>query len=180
MVCRLIRKSTMAILVSAGMLVAVSCQSTAPLKDKAPGEHVKTGSFELNDQFNKPRTVKFPPEKITVLMFANRKSARQGEKWGTVLWERYEYAIAMEGIGVGTSVPNWEQAVIRFLIRQATEVPIMLDWDGRIAKRYGFDKEALNVIVINKKGRIVLKLVGKATGENQKKVFGVLDGLLKK
>ena len=136
--------------------------------------------FELNDQFNKPRSVKFPREKITVLMFANRKSALQGRRWGTVLWNRYGNRIVMEGVGVGNSVSKWQQGVIRFLIRQATDIPIMLDWDGKIGRRYAFEGAALNVVVIDVDGTISFKLVGKATKENCATVYTAIDSLLGK
>jgi len=143
-------------------------------------ERTPAKSFELSDQFKKSWTVKFPRKKVTVLLFANRRSARQGEKWGNALWNRYEDRIAMEGIGVGKSVPKWERSIVRFLIRRVTDVPILLDWDGRVGDDYDFQKEALNLVVVDKEGFIVFKFVGKPTEDNRTAFFNVLDALVKK
>jgi len=135
-------------------------------------------SFEVEDQFRVRHAFTFPRAKATALVLGDRKSGRQGEKWAQALWDRYERAIILEGMGVGRGVPKWERPVIRFILRKITPYAILLDWDGRVGRAYGFERKKPNVVVIDAAGRIRLKYAGVVNAESKEKVFAVLDGLV--
>ena len=134
-------------------------------------------AFEVEDQFRDRHAFTFPRAKATALILGDRKSARQGEKWAQALYDRYEGAIILEGMGVGRGVPKWERPIIRFILRKITPYPILLDWKGTVGRAYGFERKKPNVVVIDAQGRIRLKHAGVVTAESKDKVFAVLDGL---
>jgi len=138
---------------------------------RAPG-------FEVEDQFRDRHAFTFPRAKATALILGDRKSGRQGEKWAQALYDRYEGAIVLEGMGVGRGVPKWERPIIRFILRKITPYPILLDWKGTVGRAYGFERKKPNVVVIDPQGRIRLKHAGVVTAESKDKVFAVLDELL--
>jgi len=134
--------------------------------------------FEVEDQFRKRHAFTLPRRKPTVLVLGDRKSGRQGEKWAVALWDRYQDAIIIEGLGVGRGVPKWERRIIRFILRKITPYPILLDWDGAVGRAYGFERRKPNVVVIDPPGRVRLKLPGKATADHTQRVFEVLDAVV--
>lgn len=135
-------------------------------------------AFEVEDQFRVRHAFTFPRAKATAFILCDRKSGRQGEKWAQALYDRYEDAIILEGMGVGRGVPKWERSIIRFILRKITPYPILLDWKGAVGRAYGFERKKPNVVVIDPEGRIRLKHAGTVTAASKDKVFAVLDGLL--
>lgn len=160
--------------------VPCTVETPKPAKDpeKTIKDRPKAPPFELKDQFKKPRSITFPRDRVTVLMFADRRSARQAEKWVGALYDRYENRILYEGVGVGKSVPRWERPVICFILRRVTPEPIMLDWNSAIATTYDFQRRRLNLFVVDPAGGIVLKTFGPKTEEAAKHVFDAIDALL--
>ena len=134
--------------------------------------------FELEDQFKNTHKLAVPPEKVTVLMFADRRSALQARPWVEALYNRYKERVALEGVGVGRGVPRWERGLICFLVRQATPSPVMFDWKGDIGRRYGYVRKSVNVLIIDSNGIIVSKTVGEKTPERFEEVCAALDELV--
>jgi len=149
----------------------------APPRDRYKS-YPRAKEFELKDQFKNPHAFALPREKVTVLMFGDRKGSDYAEPWTEALWDRYKERISMEGVGVGRWIPIIERPLIRLLIRRATDYPIMLDWKGKVAKTYYFQRKQLNLFVIEPGGGIVRKLVGPPTAENIRIVCQVIDRLL--
>jgi len=159
--------------------VAVTRQEAVDPQPQEEQRHPrKAQEFKLEDQFRKIHHVTFPRTKPTVLIFADRRSARRAEKWVSPLYDRYKERIIIEGGGVGKSVPRWERSVIRFLLRKITPYPILLDWKGDVGRLYEFRYKHANVYIIEPGGAIALQIVGKATPERIEQAFTALDALV--
>ncbi len=134
--------------------------------------------FELRDQFKEPYSFTIPRERVTVLMFADRAASDHAEPWVNKLWDIYGERIDMEGVGVGRWIPFFTRPVIRMLVRKATDHPIMLDWNGNVAKEYRYERHKFILHIIEPGGRVVRTLSGPPTEENVDTVCKEIDRLL--
>jgi len=134
--------------------------------------------FVLKDQFKEPHAFTLPAPKVTVLVFGDRKCSDDATPWSDALWKRYKDRIQYEGVGVGRWIPFFERPIARMMIRKATDFPIALDWNGKVAKKYRYLYKHINVFIIEPNGRIVRTVVGSPTTGNLDQVFETVDKLL--
>ena len=153
----------------------------APTKEELR-EHFKAypraAAFELHDQFKTPCSFSFPRDRITVLMFADRKASDYAEPWAQKLWDTYKDRIDMQGVGVGRWIPFFERPLIRMLVRKATDYSIMLDWKGKVADQYYYQRNEFCVHVIEPGGGIVRTVAGPPDQRNVAMVCATVDRLL--
>lgn len=154
------------------------CLLLAGQADALAGRDGRAMEFELRDQFNKPLAYRFPKEKVSVLTFGDRKGSPQVEGWVRPLYERYGDRIDLHGVAVLTSVPSLFHGHARRQFRKRAEFPVMLDFEGAVSKVYGFEKGRANVFVIDRDGRVALKLTGAATQDGLGRAFAEVDRLL--
>lgn len=141
------------------------------------GDKTATG-FELKDQYDKLEKFHFPNDKVTVLTFGDRKGAGQIESWVRPLWDRYQNRIDQKGIAVLSSVPSFARGVVRRIFRSNVKYPVLLDWKGDVSRAYRYQGGSANLYVIDKSGRIMLKLTGEADEQQLNRVFNEIDRLL--
>ncbi|HXG66229.1 MAG TPA: hypothetical protein VNO70_14095 [Blastocatellia bacterium] len=134
--------------------------------------------FELEDQFGKALAYRFPKPKVSVLTFGDRKGSSQIEGWVRPLYERYRDRIDLHGVAVLDSIPSLFRGFARGQFRKSVKYPVLLDFEGDVARAYGYERDRANIYVIGPAGNIVLKLTGAATGEGLNRVYGEVDRLL--
>lgn len=123
-----------------------------------PSEVSKTDraeNFTLEDQFGNKIGVNFPSDKVAILIFGDRKGSEQVEGWVRPLYQKYTNQIYIFGIAELSVVPWAVRPVVRTMIRSKSKTPVMLDWSGKVAKSYGYEKGKANVFVVGKNGIIV-------------------------
>lgn len=135
-------------------------------------------NFELRDQFGKSLAYRFPKERVSVLTFGDRKGSSQIEGWVRPVYERYGDRVDLHGVAVLTSIPSPFQGFARRQFRSKVEYPVLLDFKGDVSKGYRYEKDRANVYVIDRDGRIALRLTGAATGDGLGRVFAEVDRLL--
>ena len=126
-------------------------------------EKIKASEFGLEDQFGKTFAVKFPAEKVTVLVFGDKQGAEQIEGWVSPLYGKYTDKINIYGIAELSVVPWIAKGFVRNSIKNRSKTSIMLDWSGKVSKNYGYEKEKANLFVIDKDGYIIAENRGAAT-----------------
>jgi peroxiredoxin len=135
-------------------------------------------NFELRDQFGKALAYSFPKERISVLTFGDRKGSEQIEGWVKSVFDRYGDRIDLHGIAVLTSIPAPFHGLARRQFRQKIKYPVLLDFKGDVSKVYGYEKDRANIYVMDRDGRIRLKLTGAATPDGLNRVYAAVDQLL--
>ncbi|MBK7600405.1 MAG: redoxin domain-containing protein [Acidobacteria bacterium] len=143
----------------------------------APG-FAKAAEFELKDQYDKSSAYRFPKQKLTVLTFGDRKGSEQIEGWVKPLWDRYQDKIDQKGVAMLSSVPSFARGLVRRIFKSQVKYSVLLDWSGDVSKSYGCKGGVANLFVIDRDGRIVMKLTGPATQSELAKVFNQLDKML--
>lgn len=152
--------------------------SPAPAFDALPATMSHAASFELRDQYENTLTYKFPKQKISVLTFGDRKGSEQIEGWVRPLYDRYQTRIDQNGVAVLSSVPSFARGIVRRIFKSKVKYPVLLDWKGDVASAYGYQNNQANLYVIDRDGRIVLRLTGAANPEQLNRVFAQIDRML--
>lgn len=122
----------------------------------------KSRGFTLKDQNDASYTIKFPRDKVTVLIFGDREGSEQIEGWTRPIYNQYGSRIDVYGIAELSAVPSLARGIVRRIIKSRTKYSVLLDWSGSVSKTYGYEKGKANVVVIDKKGNILAKRTGAA------------------
>lgn len=143
----------------------------------------KATAFSLKDQFGNELSYKFPREKTTILAFADKTGSEQLEAWIQPLVNRYssKYAdkLDIQGVAELSSVPGIAKGVVRNLIKKKVDRPVMLDWKGDVSKSYSYEKDKVNVLLIDRQGNIVSREIGAADKTKLDSFYKKIDALLK-
>lgn len=136
-------------------------------------------AFTLRDQHKAAHHYQFPRPKLSVLIFADYAGAAQLENWIRPLYDRYQDAIAIDGVAELSSVPKLIRGMVRSAFRDRLAQPVMLDWSGGVSTDYHYQKGEANLFVIDPNGRILLKVVGAISDAKFKRVQDAIDRQLK-
>lgn len=137
-------------------------------KNKVPG-------FALKDQFENSYNIKFPRDKITVLIFGDREGSDQVEGWTRPIYNQFRDKIEVYGIAELSAVPNLARGVVRRIIKSKTKYSVLLDWSGTVSKSYGYEKGKANVFVIGKNGNLIAKRTGAANNAQLQSIYRVIN-----
>lgn len=135
-------------------------------------------AFTLTDQHQTAHHYQFPRPKISVLIFADYAGSAQLESWIRPLYDRYQDAIAIDGVAELSSVPRLIRGMVRSAFRDRLARPIMLDWSGAVSSDYNYQKGQGNLFVIDPNGRILLKVAGAISDAKQQHVQDAIDHYL--
>lgn len=138
----------------------------------------KAAEFELKDQHDKPFSYRFPKTRLTILIFGDRQGSEQIEGWVRPLYQRYQERVEQHGIAVLSTVPNLMRGVVRGLFKRKAAYPILLDWDGEVARAYAYQSKKANLVLIDRQGFIVYRTVGPVTESALKNLFVQVDRLM--
>ncbi|MEJ7713459.1 MAG: hypothetical protein WKF84_27350 [Pyrinomonadaceae bacterium] len=136
--------------------------------------------FTLKDQFDKLQVYRFPRDRVTVLAFGDRKGSEQVESWVKPLYQRYKERVDINGVAVLDTVPSVARGIVRKVIKAQVKHPVMLDWNGLVAKKYDYTGGAASVVVIDRSGKILLRNAGAADEASLNRVYVQIDQLLNK
>lgn len=152
--------------------------AASPLDAGTAAPTVKAVDFELKDQYNQPSTYRFPKQKVTVLIFGDRKGSEQIEGWVRPLWDRYRDRIDQKGVAVLDSVPSLMRGVVRAIFRNKVKYSVLLDWTGEVSKSYNYQSGRANLVLIDRQGTIILKMFGVVDNQGLAQLTARIDQLL--
>lgn len=112
-------------------------------------------TFELQDQFDNAVSFRFPRSTPTVLTVADRAGSKQVDGWVTVLIKHFPKGLVVEGLADLSEAPGWLRGSIRKQFRADLPHPVMLDWQGRVARSFRYVAGSVNVYLIDRGGRII-------------------------
>jgi hypothetical protein len=179
-----------------GSLAAVLAAESAPESDEdtsgvqvasAHGELVEGTAifspaeavpFELPDQFKQVHSLDFPQDRPVLLGIGDRHGAHQVLRWYHPIHKAYGEQLRYVAVGALHTLPQFLAPVIRHFLRKDVDKPIFLDWDGAIVQAYEYEKKISNLFVIDRDGKILLRIDGPRTEDGLAQVKTVLDKLL--
>ena len=152
-------------LLLAAPALAASSQRAAPIE------------FTLTDQDGATRVVDYPRGKVSVFVVADQKGASEIAGWIAPLYQRYEDRIEISGIAALPGIPPMFHGLFRREFKKRLTYPVMLDWSGDVARRFGYEKQRAQLLVIGKDGRVALRQSGAANDRALAEVFREIDRL---
>jgi hypothetical protein len=160
------------LLLAAGLgLAAAARGASGPATN---GEPV-LAPFELRDQYDRPHRIAFPATNITVLTVADQKGSEQIDGWIAPLKERYGEQIAIAGIADLSRVPGLLRSRVRSAFQKRRQHPVMLDWEGPVARGFHCQKDAANLFVIDRDGRVTSHFTGAAKEASLAALFAAVE-----
>jgi hypothetical protein len=141
----------------------------------ARSDFIKTGEtapdFTLKDQFDKEFALKNFTGKIVVVFYTGREKSAHAANFGKMLDDKYNNLKDSNGghikkieivpVGALKGVPRLLRNTVKnFIKNKQTDgkpdpTPLLLDWKGFIADKYGYNKSEVNVYIIGRDEKIV-------------------------
>ena len=146
-------------LTGALLLAAAGATEAAPT-NSAP----VVAAFELRDQYDTLHQISFPATNVTVLTVADRKGSEQISGWIAPLKQRYAERITIMGIADMSQVPGLLRSMVKHRFGKRYTYPVMLDWEGLVARGFHYQKDKANLFVIDREGCMTDHFTG-ATNE---------------
>lgn len=135
-------------------------------------------AFTLEDQFREVHTLSFPRARPCVILFADREGSKQIERWLASLYQRYKNALDVCEAALLDRVPDTLRPTVRFFFKQKADHPILMDWDGAVARKFSCRPKEANVFVVDRNGAIVYTVHGEADPSRLSEVCQAADQLL--
>ncbi len=133
---------------------------------------------ELPDQFGKPQLLAFPNSKVTLLAIADKKGSTEVNAWIAALKPRYAGRVDIRGLADMGGVPGFLQGHISRKFQATRQYPVMMDWSGKVCDRFGYRREAANILVIDAEGTIRERVCGAASDDGVTRISHALDAAL--
>lgn len=134
--------------------------------------------IELNDQFDAPQKISFPTTNITLLTIADRSGSDQIAGWVAPVKKQFDKRVDIRGIADMSTVPSPLRGFIRKTFQKAQTYPVMMDWVGNTVKAITYVPEKANVLVLDGRGKILLRISGAADEKQIKELCEAIEHAL--
>lgn len=155
-----------------------------------PGE--RAPDFSLMDQFDREFSLNIFTGDIIVILYTGREKSQKAEEFGRRLYDIFNgpYAggkekniIRIVPAGNLKGVPKLLRKTVKGYIKnkkldgKPDPAPLLLDWKGFIADKYGYDGNEVNMYIIGRDGKVVFAGTVAST-EDEKRTKDVLVKLI--
>jgi hypothetical protein len=149
--------------------------------DEAPLESfvepVRVSRFVLQDQFDVTYDYDFPTNRPTVVFAADRKGYELLDPWITEARERWVSQATIIGVADLRPVPGFLRGKVKRAFQKGNDYPILLDWKGELLTQLDPEKHVPNIYLLDREGRVELRMSGQATTERLKEIQAALDAV---
>jgi hypothetical protein len=152
--------------------------SAAPQSESSIIPTNAPSSVELHDQFDAPQKLSFPATKVTLLTIADRKGSEQIAGWVAPLQLRFGTQIDIRGLADVSKVPRPLRVMVRLRFQKLLTYPVMLDWSGEAVNAFTYVPDKANVLLLDKRGRILERISGKACEKSVQDLCAAIDRTL--
>jgi len=135
-------------------------------------------ALELHDQFDRPHKLVFPAQRPTLLAIADRSGSDQVDGWIAALRPRFADRIDFRGLADVRSVPSFLQSRVRTRFQEKRKYPVMMDWSGSLCDLLGSRKGHATILVLDRAGEILGRIVGPAEPDRIDEVAVLLEKAL--
>ena len=132
-------------------------------------------NFGLSDQNSVFRKYGFPKQKVTAMTVADRTGSEQLEPWIKKLYNRYGSRIDIDGVADVSMIPTPLRGLVRELFRKRLTHSVMLDWDGSVVERLGYEPGVANIYVVDRRGAILKRITGPVNASREQELFRTID-----
>jgi hypothetical protein len=72
-------------------------------------------------------------------------------------------------------IPKSFRGLVREVFRKRLTHSVMLDWDGSVVRRFGYERGLANIYVIDRRGCIVMRVAGPLNPAVEQELFQAID-----
>ncbi len=164
--------------------VSASPPADAGSASAAPGTpdatEQRVAAFSLADQFEQVHHFRFPRPKPILLTVADRKGAAQVETWVRPVKERFGEVVEQVGIADVSKTPAFLQERVRRGFRKQYVRPVLLDWQGTQSRTLGCERGEVNVLMLDREGRVRFRATGGATASGLEQLHAEIRRILER
>lgn len=141
----------------------------------------------LQDQYGKQVRLSDFPGRVVLLVCGDRTGSEFTGMWAGPVIEKFGSAdgapVRLLHAANLEAVPSFLQGVVRKRFSQpnpdgSPKKPVLLDWDGRIARLLGFEEGLANVYLIDRAGTLAFIGAGKGTAAEVSALMAAIDSAL--
>jgi len=138
------------------LICILSSCASAPIQRLTAGDYAP--DFTISDQYDQKFTLNQFSGQVILLFGCDRHSAEYAGFWMQSVEEKYAGKIQILKIINGKGVPFFLKGRVKKGLRSEVDghrIPsILLDWKGKVFRRYGMRPKACNLVLIDKSGVI--------------------------
>jgi hypothetical protein len=147
-------------LLALGFLLAFACMTSAEESDS------ESISFSFDDQHKNSMNLKPEFKKPIIVTVADKKGSEELLAWIEPLTREFGDTVNFFPIADLRKVPGALKGMIRRSFRKQFEYNVAMDWKGVAVEQLSTKPNTANLILLNKKGHVVMTMHGEATAEN--------------
>ncbi|MCW5551975.1 MAG: hypothetical protein KIS67_07380 [Verrucomicrobiae bacterium] len=136
--------------------------------------HLRVASISLTDQHGRQRMFGFPQPGVSVLTVADQKGSEQIAGWVQPLRARFPESLPIEGVADVSQAPRVLRPLLRKRFAASLDHPVMLDWEGTIARQLDCQPGVANIFLLSTNGAVLLAFCGTANDERLQKLQDVV------
>ena len=119
-------------------------------------------SFTLKDQFDREYTERSFPDKILVIITADRDGSKFSDSWQQAIYDallKKKIVEHVRFISVADlrGAPSFLNGFIKGKFPKEKDHWSLMDWKGIFANAYGFESKSCNILIFNRQQRLVYK-----------------------
>jgi hypothetical protein len=171
-------KLTIPLLILHGGLTAFLLLATPVTSSASNSETTQITGFSLQDQFGDTHEYRFPKNKISVVLVADRRGSDQIPGWVKPIQSRFQQQIDIDGIADVSKVPGWLQDLVRGGIRRQLDYPILLDWQGSVCDQFHYKEGRVNLFILDQTGAVRRHINGAVTPDKLDQLTNQIESLL--
>jgi hypothetical protein len=160
-----------------GRALAVAAAAVLPHSFMLAADVQKCPSFVLDDQSAVTHQVEFPRRRPLYIVAASRSGTAEIAGWVKPIEERFGEAVEILGLADVRGVPSVFHGLIRRMIKEGTQWPVLLDWNGDLVPALCSGSSSTQVLVIHPNGDVVCRQQGKVSKANLDRVCDELHRL---
>jgi hypothetical protein len=143
--------------------------------------------FDLSDQYDQPLKLSKLLGDVVLLIYADREGSEFNVQWSRALKQKYPAdstsRVKVVRIANLRSLPTLFRGIAkgRFSAPNddgTSKISVLLDWQGDIARLYGFREGLPNLYLIDRRGVLQHAVAGKGEGGELAQLFQAIDRLL--
>ena len=132
------------------------------IHDAIFAQEVKLISFTLKDQFDREYTERSFPDKILIIIAADRDGSKFSDSWRQTIYEsllKRKIGEQVQFIRVADlrGAPWFLYGFIKGKFPKEKDHWSLMDWKGIFANAYGFESKSCNILIFNRQQRLVYK-----------------------
>lgn len=162
------------------LLAPSSAADVAPVGRLAP-------DFDLSDQYDQPLKLSKLLGEVVLLIYSDREGSEFNFHWTEALKQQYpadsQSELKLVRLANLRSLPALFRGIAKGRFRApnddgTSKLPVLLDWEGMVARLYGFRQGLPNLYLIDRGGILRYITSGKGEPAELRELFQVTDRLL--